>query len=806
MDVTTDLRGACIPNIENNMSRRYLMIMQRWIPVAMEYFQEWPDRPNCGHFFGGVWWYGRETSVPMMIFALASSSPEYDEDLAGFSKEEIIETAVKAIRYLCFTHFTGPEDCLRPTKGLGRLELCGTKWGARKGSFHAESQWGKTVADITLAALILRSRLDEETWTMVTKICAAYLDRFGDIPPRSGVYADTQMEENGGTSWGLAASYLFLSRHEDAERWEENAKRWMFCTATVPQDMFNQMGFEGGVTVRELCGKTFTTLPDFMAENHGFVHSGYTGTAVTYTGLVGNIYRVYGRREPRHLYWHRREIYENLKRLSDSTGSPHPVQGMDWPYISPRCFLHASAHLYLKDPDAGYYERVALSLAERIQLGNKGRMVDPKVASRCHDIQDPLTMSEIRGGIGIMGHCYLAHRLFAREEQVEPTSPEQIARKFSGLKVYPHSCFVFHRHGKGQTSFSWRNNVMALPLTKEGILTIGPSSRTLLGRVSLREYAGSQKLVSINVREEEEGFVATLVNDLSQRSVRQHVLLASLSNGNVISVETFTALKECTVERVEQGYLQITNENFPYVEGNCNGRRRLYHPSGERTFKGFAGITPDEDIVFTIESPRWLNVDDRVGLVFRGTGRTVYYNRHHFKPPSPYRAVADDLILSLQDEPKRYRVGERIAKLTLVLYPEQNHKETKRSRFIEATSQGRMVGLMIDNYLCVGNFGEEGCHTFRVPPGEAIPIFPGTTTIRKGYVSYTLHLRAKEGAFCGAVAFVKTEGEGLRIEYTPCGNLHLTNESDEAMHIQLEIGKEKQNLNIKAGVTATADL
>jgi hypothetical protein len=37
---------------------------------------------------------------------------------------------------------------------------------------------------------------------------------------------------------------------------------------------------------------------------------------------------------------------------------------------------------------------------------------------------------------------------------------------------------VFQRHPKGQTSFSWRNCQMALPLTRDGIQTVAPASHS----------------------------------------------------------------------------------------------------------------------------------------------------------------------------------------------------------------------------------------------------------------------------------------------------------------------------------------
>ncbi|RJS84123.1 hypothetical protein CW702_02910, partial [Candidatus Bathyarchaeota archaeon] len=268
---TTTLDRLIIPQTETDMSRRYLMVMQKWIKNAMEYFDEWPTRPNCGYFFGGVYWYGSETAVPLKVLALTASSPEYNEEITGYSKREIIETAVKALRYLCYTHDTGPDDCVRPKGGWGRPELYGTKWGEKGKGFFKESQCGINISNIVLSALLLRRNLDNETWGMVANICADYLERFGSMSPKSGVYNNTQMEENAWTALGLTASHLFLSRHYKARFWEENAKRWMFCTATVPEDMYSSTLIETK-TARQLCKGTFTTLPDLMTENHGFVH------------------------------------------------------------------------------------------------------------------------------------------------------------------------------------------------------------------------------------------------------------------------------------------------------------------------------------------------------------------------------------------------------------------------------------------------------------------------------------------------------------------------------------------------------
>ena len=799
-DMTTDLKGACIPDVETEMSRRYLRMIQKWIPIGLSYFEEWSVRPNCGYFFGGAHWYGNETSGPVKALALISTSPEYDEAITGCSKDDLRRIVLRGIRYLCFTHDTGPEDCIRPKKGLGRPETWGTKWGERGKGFFRESQCGNTISNITSAALILRPWVDDETWMMLAAICEDYLGRFGDMDPKSGVYADTQMEENAWTSHGLAACYLFLSNHEHAGAWEAHTKRWMFSTATVPQDRLNQAEFEDGMTVSQLTGKTFTALPDYMAENHGMVHPSYTASGVLSVGSLGNLYRLYGRREPKHVVWNRQAIYDNLKRLTDFTGSPHCVQGMDWPYLSARCGLHCTAYLYLKDPDAGYFERISLDLAEKIQEGNKGRSVHPEVAEKCHGPQDPLIMRE--GATAGMAGPYLSHRLIGSEAPV-PTPAEEIARKLQGVKVYPHSGFAFHRHGKGQTSFSWRNEVMALPLTREGLFTIAPSKGTLLGNVSVEKHPSSQKLVSLRVTEGDRGFAVAMINDLAQESVRQKVLFASLPNGNVLCLERLIALKACTVERVEQGVLRVMNEHFPLVQGNCNGVRTLYHPEGQETFRGFVSVTPDDDVVFSLDHPGWLNVDDRIGMIFEGSGKTVYLNRHYFKP---YRAIADDLYLSLQEEERRVHTGEPIAELAFLLCPEQSHDRTPDQSLVKASSSEDAACLITSEYLCAANLGSKAqvC-TFKGVCEDGIPIGSGMARIRGREVQVSLFLEPGQAVFSEARMVVKTEGT-IRVEAIPGGAAFVTNEGECRAEVEIVRAGQEEKLALEAGQMVRIEL
>lgn len=760
----TALNQPVIAAEETEKSRRYLSLLQRWIPTALAYYSDWELWPETGYFFGGAHYYALETILPAVVCAVTVSSPEYDPGITGISAANLRKICRRALRFLVLTHDTGPEGCVRPSPALGRKENWGTKWGERGRGFFPESQCGRSIAEIVVASLFLRPYLDEETLSRVAIICQDYLQRFGTMSSRSGVYADTQMEENGWTSLGLLASTLMLERHPLFNRWEENARLWMFCTATCPQDLRNKRLLDGR-SVASLCGGRFTTLPDFMVENHGFVHPNYASTAITFSAMCAICYRLFGRKQPPELFWHRKEIYDNLKRLSNRFGFPMPVQGMDWPYfITIPAVLHGLAAFLLNDPEAGYLEQKSLTVLEKIFSGQGNRLLRKEVAENYSSIQDPLIVNEPY--FANLTFCYLASRLY--DSGVKQSS--SLEKHYCGVKIFPHSGFVFHRHSCGQNSFSWRNHIMALPWNKDGPYTIGPAIGTLLGSIRVRDYPESQENKLLHINRKKDGFSVLMVNDLAQGSVRQMVLFASLPDGSILSLENLIASQDIMVDYVHQGYLEIVNETYPFLPSLGKGYRIVYHPAGRYKFFGTLEKTEEKDTWTWFPQAGWLNVDDKIGLVFSGSGKAVYHHRHFFKP---FHAVSDELFLNYQESPGFFRKGKTISSLVLRFFPRQKHLKTARGK-INLQQQGQTVAIFSGSYLLCGNFSEKTkVFCFSFPAGERIPVFPGFTLAGKENFTVKTILSGQEGFYYQPAGWLKN-CPGISADLTG-NNLYLTN-------------------------------
>jgi len=797
LDALTARRAAALPEAENELSRRYLRVLEKWVRVGLSYFDDWPLRPECGHFLGGCHWYGIETISGALTFALAASSPELDEAATGCSREEMRRVALKAVRYLAFTHDAGPADCVRPAQGLGRPENFGRKWGERGRGFFPESQCGTTIAGMSMTALLLGPLADDETWSLLAAVLEDYAGRFGQMPPRNGVYADTQMEENGWTSCGLSAAALFLERHPAAAAWAENARRWMFCTAAAPQDARNSGAFEQGRTVAQCAARTFTALPDYMAENHGFVHPNYTSSSIHFTGYLASLHRLVDAPLPPHALFNRQRIYDQLKLMTESHGYMHAVQGMDWPYLWPDPFtmVHATAAVVLKDPDAAAHERRALAALEARQAANQGRMYDPEIAEKCHDIQDPMIVRECT--IEGPARTYLLHRLLGPGPK--PTPEADLRPRLRGVRVFPHAGFVFHRHDRGQTSFSWRNVIMALPLNSDGLYTVAPATGTLLARIQVRDLPDSHDLVSLRVEDHPDAFAAALVMDRHQAAIRQEVLFASLPDGKVLLRERLVAQRELTVESLDQGFLRIINERFRGPEEPDAGSRTIHTPSGSEVFRGFVSTDPADDIVRTWKDIDRLNVDDRLGLVFRGTGQTVYHNRHYFKP---WWAVTDDLILSRRETPFQARQGEVMAEFACLAAPDQPHAKTARQDLAILRSPSGALALMADGCLAVANMGLGPQIVALVAErndADPTPLFEGVVRFGPRQVRHSLPMRRGEARLLCSPLAVRVKG---KIEIAVCADGRALARNLDRETARVHLAASKRSVSLRPGQVA----
>jgi hypothetical protein len=389
---------------------------------------------------------------------------------------------------------------------------------------------------------------------------------------------------------------------------------------------------------------------------------------------------------------------------------------------------------------------------------------------------------------------YMMHRLFG--VGADPVSEEELETSLTGVYNFPHAGFVCHRHQRGQTSFAWRNSIMALPLTRDGIYTIAPCSESWLGSPVVKDRPDSHRLHRIEVSEQEDGFAALMIMDRCQETLRQYVLFASMPDGRMVTFEKFEAKEDLTLASLAQGFLRITNEHFPLFAPNCRGSRLLHLPTGSHEYKGWLGEIEEDDVVDTHGRPAWVNIDDRIGIVFSGPGETVYHNRHFY---SPYRAIADDLTLSRLEEEVALKAGQALDGHAALVVPEQIHEDTANASLcVSEFDEG--VCLSVDGYFAVANFApEERLCGFELDRADDLVTYPGfrieTTADR---VSYTGIIQKHQALLVEAAGSLKASGD-VRVDVMPDGTTYVSNPGDD----ELRVSSPNEEVAVPSGKTVT---
>ncbi|MDE2998505.1 MAG: hypothetical protein OXU79_05425 [Gemmatimonadota bacterium] len=341
---------------------------------------------------------------------------------------------------------------------------------------------------------------------------------------------------------------------------------------------------------------------------------------------------------------------------------------------------------------------------------------------------------------------------------------------------------------------------MALPLTREGIYTIAPCSDSWLGRPVVKGRPDSHRLKQVRVTDYDDGFAAAMVLDRCQESLRQEVLFASLPDGRALSFERFTALEDLAVESLDQGFLRITNEHFPLLDPNCRGVRTLYRPDGSTDYRGWLGDREEDDIEDRLGRPAWLNIDDRLGIVYSGTGDAVYLNRHYYRP---YRAIADDLTLSRQANERAAGAGEEAGRLTALLIPEQAHEDTPFSRLDVLSGPENSACLVTDGYLAAANFAaNRRMCGFARARSEEIMVYAGAGVVANGdNVRYNVPLNSVSACLLAATHSLRVDGD-ITVDTASGGGIYVTNTGSERVEVEIASGAGAgENLTIDVGRT-----
>ncbi|WP_135557582.1 hypothetical protein [Paenibacillus cymbidii] len=686
---------------DNEPSRAIARVLGKWVAFIDRHFRVWDGRPNAGYFLDGAYWYGMETSLPMYTYTALAAFGDYDESVSGIKRDVLRERAIMALRYLCFTHDTGPDDCVRP---IGKNKFnSGNKWGGRNDRYFQATQTGNTVSMIAFTAWAFWNELDEETRTMAAAVLVSYADRWSKVEPRDGSFFDTQSEENAWTATGILGAATLFPQHPERAVWLEAYLKWNFNSATVPKDRFNRDEYRGA-PLRDKWIRTSTLFPDYTTENHGMVHPNYVASAISFRSIATVLGFLKGDGIPEAaVLWNNVNVYEHtIKRWTQFDGLPIPVQSQDWWYNRQHdaMLVHTCMNVVHGDADAALLERKTMETIAALQdshstgclLEEDGEQypISPKDFQTARDFE---SLSAYTLALSYMLHLFGG-------PGVAPSDEREMSERLAQTYHYPYGATVIGRTPASFSSFSWRNRVMATTLPAKGLWTITPIENSYIGKVVFADDAPGEPITPAvggivteterhHIEPWEHGFGAVFSVLHGNGRIRQRAAFVALPDGSSVYAEQFAILAPCRVAAMHTGLIGVRNERYAGMPHLAPGRRTVYVGGAFERFRGFFGR---EDDAYRLFPPApFVNVDDEIGYVLFGTNGVRYLNRHQYPK---WKAVEDCLVLN-DRAGGVFAGGETLPPFVAVTLPNRTAAETKevlaRYTLLESAASGTMA-------------------------------------------------------------------------------------------------------------------
>lgn len=748
---------------DDAVADRMLGVLERWVGYANEQYADWPGRPRSGHFFGGSYWYMGETIATALALAVATTFGRLP-DSVSHTQEVVRERIVRAIRYACFTHDTGPPDCVRVESKLHYVSR--RKWGGSGDSFFMASQNGRSIAMLACLVVLMREELDSETQGLVRTVISSYAERWSVEEPRTGSYYDTQCEENSWTAAGVSAAAALFPDHPQADAWRAAFRRWARNAVTVPADRARHphglIDRAGGDSI-----ETVTFHPDFTTENHGFVHPSYMCAGINLRAYHLVHAHMTGTEPDAAATFNNESLYSGAVRYwTGSDGVVVPVQGQDWWYNRQHDALvtHAVLAVHHRDRQAARIELNAIEAIEGIQASNsRGCLLEERGELCAINASHGQYANQLEHGAAAdVALAYLLHRYSGPPPP--PIDQDALLQRLRGVRHYPFGGIIVHRTEKSFTSFSYRNHVMGYSAPLEDLWVVTPHYLSFVGSVSdsspvaadtsrstgreTEPIVGEARGVRVQTRPDSFAIAAT-VPRLGRR-VDQHVLFASLADGRSLYAEIIVA-RETTRIDVATGLVGVRNERYSALGDRASGKRVLRFDDGELEFAGFYGDDPDR--VELLPPKDWINLDERVGYRLYRSGGARYLNRHRY---AKWRGVEDQLVLNRRSD-VHLVAGERLPTFAVVITPNQDSGSSGRER---RDGRGRLLdggdiamGFIEGDTLVFARFESTGAPLeLRGFADTRIHAFPGTQQIDRSKWTWATRAVGREVGMLDATA------------------------------------------------------
>ncbi|RAV04194.1 hypothetical protein [Paenibacillus sp. YN15] len=646
----------------NNIAHTdYLRLLEPWVKPFREYCYSPAARQDLLCYGTGYNGWGMQThQKAFAALAVLAADSRTDSSRTGMTREDMLDTALRMLRFTLESHLEGSYRCEDGTSW-------GHTWisvlGAERMMHGVEAiEEHLTAADRELLRKVLVS---ESNWLMDHyEVVGHPLNESRQNKPESNLW-------NGSMLHRTAALYPDTPR---AEEYKEKGTRFLVNSISVASDALSSAVLDGRPVSEWFVGDNFFE-ESYALNHHGYLNVGYMVICLSNAAMLHFSFKRLGVAPPEALYHHVKELWDTVKPMLFPDGRLIRIGGDTrvrycycQDYLLPSLMLAADL---FGDEDCPALEAGWLRQVETEMAANGDGTY---LSARCADLKraSPLYYTRLESDRAVtLSYGAYWRRLFAGLSATGPKEGYKPAVPYAWEDAYHGACLV---KGKRRiASWAWRaaEGPQGLCLPADGS-DLAEWRYNLAGRIQGTGAFNSYQTESHGHRSFHGGFVTW-----GKALACSEELLAEQQSRDVLAVSqtAFAALPDdCTVvglqyaKTVHRSYITSVRGLLLHVPNDVfNGSRRTYrYGETEAVLEGAGGaeqqmgrnLQDGRDQQIDTGS-RWLNVDGKLGvvqaygsapLILHRPGRRQIGIKHRHQSDTLGMLYADEICSSFQDE------------------------------------------------------------------------------------------------------------------------------------------------------------
>ena len=708
---------------EINFHQRYVNALERW-PAAIRhelYRMPGDDEVACygpgdhGH------WAIQANNTAASAFAVLASDPELNESRAGMSRDEMLDSALRMIRFALRSHHAGGGAATD-------LQSWGHSWIsalALERLMHGVEALGDKLPDQE-QALLQHVLVSEANWLV---------DHYDIV---AGLVENNKPESNIWNGCILHRTACMLPETPRCAEYRDKGTQFLLNGISTPADAFSQRMVAGRPLAAWHIG---ANMYDTMACNHhGYLNVGYMVICLSNIAMLHFSCRTQGWVPPEGLYHHARELWQLVKTCTFPDGRLWRIGGDTrvrycycQDYAIPTWLL---ARDLFGDHQVAEFEQGWL---DQLAVEAEANPDDRFLSARLGQLEkvSPLYYHRLEGdraatlSMGAFWHAFLTREVSIAQEMQTSSIPSTIPPLTAWSDEYHGSMLT--RSARRLASWTWLAarppQGMCLPADSTLAEWQGNLSGRILGMGLLNEH----KSIARCHHNFPGGFATCgTVTVYSHQYISEgdspgNVAFTDLACAALPDDCTMVVLQRARVEgrtylRNVQGLmLQIPNDIF-------NGMRRVYRSSDDEFL---VECFPGTDEVLEIQG-NWLNVDNQLTVmkiygpdlvIHRLAERNIFIKPYTHRPHTALAGgnlYVDEICCGYQDHGQMYDAGSILFDLGVAVMAGMDTPHTAQYAAAHAPGQldllapglrgVEIIGADDRHYLVIANFSDR-CET-----------------------------------------------------------------------------------------------